>query len=565
MHFQSPGLARYGSAFLAREKLNMRVLLIEPPPNPDWMLYPHTPWVGVWMPNTGLVRVATAAKSAGHEVKVAEIWAQKISSRGLRRMIEEFRPDVVGSTAITATLYYAMSYLKLAKRINPAITTVLGGVHPTMAPEECLRGCGELDYVVVGEGELTIVELLDRIEQGWNKEQMRGVRGTAFMQEGKFVRTPDRPLMENLDDLPMPAFELFSVGSRRYRFPNIGPLFLRSPAWGVEYTRGCEFACRFCVKPILWRQTLRYRSESKVCDELEVLTRKYGIKSGQLFSNDIFARRDRLENLIIEMEKRKLSYRFVTFGRADTIVANRDLVPKLVKVGLVMLWIGVESLEQDVLDHISKGTTKHVNREAVKIAVDAGVPVVGPFFIVGFPEHTIESMRAMKREALSLAPRFSPALPAFSPTPGTPMYEEVAREGLIVNFDYSQWDVGGAICSTRTMTPKQVNLESRKFGMKCVFRPSFWLSQLALSDVHAKFQAFLGLGIMMNTITKLLLRLCRLVGRKVRALLGRPVELDLLFDEVRNSMIAVTKARAQGLLRAGSRPPSGQQSTTREN
>lgn len=533
----------------------LRVLLIEPPPNPNWMLYPHTPWVGVWMPNTGLLRVATQIHHAGHEVQVAEVWARRLSTADLRAWIERFKPHVVGSTATTATLISAMSFMKFAKRIDPSIATVLGGVHVTLSPAECLAGCPETDYLVLGEGELTIVELLQRIEQKWDRQQMRSVRGLGFMQGNEFVKTENRPLIENLDDLPMPKHDLLSAGSRQYRFPNVGPLLLRSPAWGVEYTRGCEFDCRFCVKPPLWRRTLRYRSEKQVVEELVLLNRKYGVKSGQLFSNDVFARRERLEELVIEMEKQKPKYAFVTFGRADTVLKCTDLLKRLVKCGMVMLWLGLESLEQKILDRIAKGTTVDLNRKVMAAAEEAQVPVIGPFFIVGFPEHSLETMRGMREEALALGPRFSPGLPAFSPTPGTAMYFEVARRGLIETFDYSEWDVGGAVCRTETMSRKEVDRESRKLGMSAVFRPSFFIEQLKNPYLHGKLQALLGFAIIFNMLAKKVSRLRVAVRRLVNRLLGRTDELEVLFDQARVATEAYARRRAEAAM-AGALTPA---------
>lgn len=523
----------------------MRVLLVEPPPNPNWMLYPHTPWIGVWMPNTGLVRVATACHAAGHEVKVAEMWAQRLNGAKLRKIIEEFEPDVVGATAITATLYSAMSYLKFAKQIRPSITTVIGGVHPTLSPRETLVSCPEVDYAVLGEGEDTVVAFLHALENGWDHGQMATIQGLGFLDDGNFVKTENRPLIENLDDLPMAEVGLFSIGSRRYRFPNVGPLRMRSPAWGVEYTRGCEFDCKFCVKPKLWRMTLRYRSEEKVVDELEVLTKKHGIVSGQLFANDIFAKRERLEELIIEMEKRKIRYNFVTFGRADTVVANKDLLPRLAKNGLVMFWVGVESLDQEILDHVAKGTTTRLNREALAACEEAGIPVVGPFYMFGFPQHTVESVRAQRSEALKASGRFSPGLPAFIPTPGTPMYFEVARKGLIEMFDYSQWDVGGAVARTEHMSRDEVNRESRKFGLASVFRPSFIIGQLRNGTLHGVMQAFLGPSIMINMLAKKVLGLKNRLVRFVKRILFGPDELEVQWEAARRATISYAEARAE--------------------
>jgi len=461
-------------------------------------------------------------------------------------MIEEFKPHVVGSTGTTATLISAMSFLKLAKRIDGSIVTVLGGVHPTLSPQECLCGCQEIDYLVMGEGELTVVEWLQRVEQGWTREQMRGVAGLVFMQDGKFVKTDSRPLIENLDDLPMPKHDLLSAGSRMYRFPNLGPLFLRSPGWGVEYTRGCEFDCRFCVKPPMWRRTLRYRSERLVVEELVELNRRYGITGGQLFSNDAFAKRERLEDLVIELERQKPKYNFVTFGRADTVLKSRDLLPRLVKRGLVILWLGLESMEQQVLDRIAKGTTIDLNRQVMAAAEEAKVPVIGPFFIVGFPEHTVDTMRAMRAEALSLGPRFSPGLPAFSPTPGTAMYFEVARKGLIETHDYTEWDVGGAVCRTETMSREQVDAESRKMGMMTVFRPSFIIGQLRNPYLHGKLQAFVGLGILINLVAKKVFNLRRRLKRLVNRLLGRGEdELEVLSEQARVATTEYARRRAQ--------------------
>ena len=290
--------------------------------------------------------------------------------------------------------------------------------------------------------------------------------------------------------------------------------------------------------------TLRYRSEGKVVHELEGRTRKHGIVSGQLFANDILARRERLEELIIQMEKRKIRYNFVTFGRADTVVANKDLLPRLAKIGLVMFWVGVESLDQEILDHVAKGTTTALNREALAACEEANIPVVGPFYMFGFPQHTVESIRAQRSEALRVSGRFSPGLPAYIPTPGTPMYFEVARKGLIEMFDYSQWDVGGAVARTEHMSRDEINRESRKFGLASVFRPSFIIGQLRNGTVHGVLQAFLGPSNMINMLAKKLLGLKNRLVRFVKRILFGPDELEAQWEAARLATISYAEARA---------------------
>ena len=247
------------------------------------------------------------------------------------------KSDYVASTAITATINDAVKTLELAKSINPDAVTILGGVHPTFMYEEVLASSAAVDYIVIGEGEITLRHLLTALETG---EDPATVPGVAFRQGGAVVRTEKRPFMESLDDLPM-AWDLLEWEDYTYF------VIPDSRLGAISTSRGCDHDCIFCSQQKFWDKSWRARDPHGVVDELEYLYRTYHVNVFLITDEDPTRNRERWETFLDLLIARELPINFLMETRASDIIRDKEIIWKYRKAGIVHISIGVEATDQE--------------------------------------------------------------------------------------------------------------------------------------------------------------------------------------------------------------------------
>lgn len=506
----------------------MRVLLVQPPPNRNWGFFPFHSYFGFFVPSIGIQTIAASTYAAGHQVKVLEMHIESLNGQGFIKVLNDFRPDVVGASAVVCETYDAMSYFKIAKRVSPEIVTVLGGPHGSLSPEENLRVCPELDYVVRGEGEVTFVELLKHIQNHNGKgPPPTDIQGLGFLDQGRFTNTPDRPHVD-LDSLPPIPYHLLKPGSKRYSIFQVGPLSHRAPAYSVEYSRGCAHCCPFCSKPIHWRSQMRFRSAERVVDDMERLLVDHGVHNFLISSTCLLADRARLEAFVTEMNRRRLRERgmnrFYSLARADEIVANRDYMPVLEKAGLGGLLFGLEAMDDETLNRIGKGTTANTNQQAHDIMKQANIPLTMMTALVGLPHHDIHAIRKLRNQLVTFDHGFI-VTPPICPYPGSPLFYEYLKKNMIKHFDYSKYEVSGPICRTDTLEPEELERETGKIMAFQLLGPWYAFGQLRRMRPENLYQATMGPALVFNVLAV-----------KSRQLLKRASEtLNLPCDPLENA------------------------------
>ena len=450
----------------------MKVVLIESP----YRFWPR--YLGVKSPCLGILFLGSYLKSVGHDVRVIDAPTLHYTWGDVREALRREEPDVVGITAYASNVYKAMTVAHIAKEVCPDAIVIGGGQHFTAVPHESLTVCPEIDYIVMGEGELTAAELLAKLEAKAPKEELRNVQGLAFMDGDEFVATEPRPLIEDLDDLPMPDWELLPV--RDYD----QPFLVDGGRKGCITTlsRGCAHHCSFCAEQVLWRNTWRARSPRLAVDELEMLHRKYGHSGVQLGDDAFSSDREWNEQFIAEMHRRNMYMPFWVQVRADHIVRDRDLWKAFRSIGATMVMIGMEAPRQSFLNEINKSESIDTIKEAAKIVHDAGVPVIQGTFTVGVPDDTPETIKGLGRYSAEVGvDMFSPNM--YTPFPGTPLWRQSLRNQMIEDWDYSHWDFDHAVARTRTMSAAEVErADLNIFAAYTFLRPAFWLEQLQDPD-----------------------------------------------------------------------------------
>jgi magnesium-protoporphyrin IX monomethyl ester (oxidative) cyclase len=356
-----------------------------------------------------------------------------LKNKEIADRIRQWSPDIVIITVrFSGWSKTAYEIASIVKNIDKNINTVLAGQHPSTRPEDCLAH-PNIDFVVIGEPEHTIFELVGALEQG-TIQSLKKIRGIAFNENGEKVVTPPRPAIQDLDSLPFPARHLLPMDAY-FAAAKENPLRGEiSKPWATMITsRGCPYNCVFCANHNVMGRQWRGRSPENVVDEIEQLVRTYHIKQIDFYDDNMTLNKKRMETICDLIVKRGLDIEWYTPNgvRADTL--DENLLTKMRKSGCKKIRIAPESGVQRVVNQIIK---KDLNLKDVEKAVvlckKVGIKV-GCFFVIGLIGETKEDIKESINYAYKLrqlgADRFyfSVAQPVY----GTELYEQAKRGGFL--------------------------------------------------------------------------------------------------------------------------------------
>ncbi|MDZ4179937.1 MAG: cobalamin-dependent protein [Coriobacteriia bacterium] len=429
--------------------------------------------IGTWPP-LQLAYLAGAARDAGHEAVIFDAMNNELTFDDVRAEIERFAPDyvvtndylpVTGAIS-TATVPAALKALAIAKEVNPAIVTIIGGPHPTFMYEEIFGAeDNTVDYVLRGEMEETLPELLATLPTG----DPATVKGIAFVREGEIVSTPMRPHIQDLDSL-RPAWDLLDWETYHY---NIDP-------WGrmasILTSRGCMMGCSFCSHRQFWRGDWRARDPKLVIDEIRELVDVYAVEFITLIDPYPTKDRERWEELLDLLIEVDLDVHLLMETRVEDIVRDADILYKYRDAGVVHLYLGAESSTDEMLESLNKGTSMDLNKRALDLARKYDI-MTEASFMVGGPDETPESIAKTIDVAIRLNPDIA-VFPVLTPMPFTPIYEEF--KDRIRVFDYSKYNLATPIIEPYAMTLDEVTIALGKCYMS--FYGNKMLEVVALPD-----------------------------------------------------------------------------------
>jgi len=287
---------------------------------------------GTWMP-LAMVYVAGEARAAGAEVEIYDAMSLFTTHEDIARKTAEFKPDIVGTTAITTTEPDARVICATAKAWNPGVRAVIGNVHATYCWVEILRDDPSVDFVGRGEGERTIAELVQAV---WAGEGYERIAGLAYRKDGVPVTNAARVLCFDLDQF-QPAWDLVDWPLFSYRPSPDGKLAIVSSA------RGCMQQCSFCSQQKFWGRSWRGRNPQKFVEELEMLRDRYGVRVAMLSDETPTTDRARWEKVLDLLHERGTGLELLMETRVDDILRDEDILSKYVKAGVSHVYLGVES------------------------------------------------------------------------------------------------------------------------------------------------------------------------------------------------------------------------------
>ncbi|WXG42000.1 MAG: radical SAM protein [Candidatus Freyarchaeum deiterrae] len=388
----------------------------------------------------GLCYLAAVLEEKGHEVEILDMVVSKFSPQRIKEKIQEFKPDVCGAGPVTMNYPTALRALKVCNEMGAM--TVMGGCHVTFWDEECLNEAPYIDVIVRREGEYTLLDLVEG-------KDLKDILGITYREDGKIVVNPDRPLIQNLDELPFPARHLLPLA--KYHAYKVGASMITA--------RGCPYHCIFCVGHKMVGAKARYRDPKLVVDEMEVIM-------GQGF-DDICVEDDQLTMnhkhvyaICDEILNRGLKIKWCAFSRCDTVTP--DLVKRMSEAGCYYFCYGAESGDDRILELARKRQTREKLRKGVKIAKDSGVKVLASF-IMGLPGETPQTMK----ESMEFGNELDTAhgFHILSPFPGTEVRERAKEFGLrILHSNWLRYDANQAVTESDEVPKELLNKTVNDFN-----------------------------------------------------------------------------------------------------
>lgn len=396
---------------------------------------------GSWPP-AWVAYLAGHLKDAGFtDIHFIDAMTNDLGDDEIRQRLADLKPDVVGSTAITPSIYKAEEILKIASEICPDAVRVLGGIHATFMYKQVLSEAPWIDVIVRGEGEEIFRELIRTIAEGRWPADRYSVNGLAFQDGDTIVATQAASTVKDLDAIN-PDWTLLEWSKYTYV-----PLGVRVAI--PNLARGCPFTCSFCSQWKFWRD-YRVRDPIKVVDEIEALVRDHDVGFFILADEEPTINRKKFVRFCEELIARGLPDK-IKWGintRVTDIMRDKDLLPFYREAGLVHVSLGTEAAAQLKLDRFNKETKVAENKEAIRLLREADIFVEAQF-IVGLDNETEETLEETYRMAWDWQPDLA-NWAMYTPWPFTPLFQEI-RDKVEV-FDFSKYNFVTPIMRPEALT-----------------------------------------------------------------------------------------------------------------
>jgi len=425
----------------------MRVLLIQPP-----LLY-YTRIIK--SPNIGLATIAAVLEEAGVEVQVIEANAEGISLDEIIERIRKIKPDLVGSGGQTPISHLSLEIFERTKKeVNKNIVTLAGGPHFSFTDKESLQKCSELDVVVRGEAEYTMLNLCEHLENGEDFKHVKGI--TYRNSDGKIIINSNQDPIQDIDTLPFPAWHLFPVE----KYHDKGRKML-----AITTARGCVYKCSHCIT---WKihKDVRLKSPKRIVDEMIYVKEHFGHDTFFFHDDQSFTYREQLEGFLNELEKRNNNL-FWSYETKEEVFCNyRDLWDRMKIHGLFKIYFGVETIDKEGRKFYNRSKYEKERFEEMLSYLEHKLDIlVGLYFIIGHPAETEADIRRSLQYSKYLYPDLCSLVlcSLLAPFPGTELYLEMKKQGLILTED---WRYYGSV------TPVIKTSVSRKKLQKLYY--SFW-------------------------------------------------------------------------------------------
>ena len=404
----------------------MKILLIKPE---------YVSGSDIIVPRT-LALMGAVIKKSGHDVGIFDFNVMD----NFPEFLESFKPDVVGISCSTPTIRDALKAAHEVKKYDKSVYVIFGGIHPTALPEKTLKD-KNIDVVVRGESEETMPELLKAIKTG----KLSSVKGITYMSKGNIHNTPDRPLVENLDDIPNPDYDII-------------PMEKYTRAYMMT-SRGCPFQCVFCGSHLLFGHRVRFRGAERVVDEMKDL-KKRNFDYVWVTDDTFTLNKKRVHDVCDEIIRRKLKMDWTCLTRVNTV--DVKMLKKMKKAGCSRVNFGIESTDPVVIKAIKKSITLEDIKKAFKISRKAKMETAA-YLMVGLPKQTWKSVLHTNEVLKIIKPNVT-WVNVLVPYPDTEVYMNMKTRGMLKD-EGQLWEEYRLYTPDGKKSPNILKLDEKISGM----------------------------------------------------------------------------------------------------
>lgn len=416
------------------------------------------------LPPLGLAYIAGNLRRANYDVRILDADLSINQMEDVRKTSEEYMPDIVGISVSSSVMKASLKIARILKNINRDIRIIFGGVHPTLFPKEVANeNC--VDYVVHGEGEETVVELVQSIEKS---KEIIDVLGVAYKNKGKVIVNDPRPLNENLDRLSFPAYDLLPINS--YFHSQIS----KKPFISMITSRGCPYKCIFCDAHVVFGRRYRFNSPERTVSEIKYLIRNFKVKEIIFKDSEFTLNQERVENLCDLIKKEKINVKWSCNGRIGGVTL--PLLKRMKEAGCRLISYGVESGDQKILDILKKQITVEQVIETFRMSREAGLKTVA-HFMIGNPDEDQKTIEKTIKLAIEIKADYG-SFEFTKPFPGTEIYNLAQKNGwLLKNFDPLNIRTDKCVMNATRMNINELQQMLKKAHRSFYLRPSYILKR----------------------------------------------------------------------------------------
>lgn len=412
------------------------------------------------IPPQPLIYLGAVLRENGYKCSLLDANALHLSMDETINRILERSPKYVGISAPTMLISTAAKLSKMLKEKNSDIVTMVGGPHISAVPEETMSRYPGIDIGVIGEGEVTILELLKALKDGMD---LGSVKGLIYRDKGETVITAPRPYMKDLDTIPFPAWDMLPDLTAHYQqsASRIG----RLPNVSIVTSRGCPFQCIFCARNVFGNVT-RAHSADYLINMIKRLKDEYKIRSISFEDENFVVYKERLEEFCHKFIEEKLDITWDCASHVNSV--NPETLALMKKAGCWQINYGIESGSQRILDFIKKGSTLERIKKALKMTKEAGIITKG-YFIIGHPTETMESIQ----ETIDFTKKIDLDIFQMShmiPFPGTELYDRAQEYGEFKN-DWDNMNIWMPLFIPKGLTKEDLERESKRAFREFYYRP----------------------------------------------------------------------------------------------
>ena len=434
-------------------------------------------------PSLGLGYIAAILERNGVVVQILDANAEGISPAKLSQYLLQrgWKPKHIGITATSHTIATALAMAIASKEALPTCAVTLGGVHPTVIPEETIT-CDAVDFVVRGEGEFSYLELV-------TGQKIEVIKGLSYKRDGCQFHNLPRARIADLDQLPFPAFHLMPL--HKYH-PTLGT-YRQLPAMGIIGSRGCPFNCTYCASPAFWGRQVRFRSAGNILEETALLVKDFGIREVQLLDDTFTAAKNRFREFCELLSEADFRITWSCNSRVDSV--DDELLKLMKATGCHSISYGIESADEEMLERIKKRISLDQARTAIALTKKHGITCRASFMF-GNPGETWETMQKSVQFALETMPDFV-VFNIIRPYPGTEVYEWACDMGGLMREKWYMSPESGAIMRLPNLSRQDLVKAQRQAMRRFYIRPHYALSRVSrlrsIADIRMYMEGFVGM------------------------------------------------------------------------